>query len=71
MSELGRYKLKYEFNQTDSQVRRWVKSLIKIKPSDKKRIRELKKQGFSNSELAIMYKVSVQKIAAITRENNG
>ena len=70
MSLLGRYKLKYEYNETDSQVKRWVKSLIKIKPSDKKRIRQLKAKGFSHSELAMMYEVSVQKIAAITRKNN-
>lgn len=69
-SLLTRKKLEYEFNKKDSEVRKFFKSLIKIKPSDKKRIRKLKAEGFSHSELAMMYEVSVQKIAAITRENN-
>lgn len=67
MSSLDKYKLEYEYDMTYPEIRKALKARLKIKPHDRIKIKRLRKQGFTCGELALMYDVTPQKIAAITR----
>ena len=68
MSRLDKLKISYEYNETYPEIKKAIKDMMKIKPHDKVKIKKLRGEGFTATELAIMYDVSVQKIAAITRK---
>ena len=68
MSSLEKYKLKYEYHQTPSELR---KMLTRIRKQQRQQLAEIKKKakaGTPFKELAKQYKISVQKVTAIVRK---
>lgn len=64
MSKLSEYKLKYEYHQTPSEIRKMFAAIRKQQLSE---IKKKAKAGMPFKELAKQYKISVQKVTAIVR----
>ena len=68
MSKLEEYKLKYEYHQTPSELRKMFASIRKQQRQQMAEIRKKAKAGTPFKELAKQYKISVQKVTAIVRK---
>ena len=66
-SRLEKYKLKYEYHQTPSELRKMFPSIRKQQRQQMAEIRKKAKAGTPFKELAKQYKISVQKVTAIVR----
>lgn len=67
-SRLEKYKLKYEYTQTNSEIR---KTFALIRKQQRQQLAEIKKKakaGTPFKEIAEQYKISVQKVTAIVRK---
>jgi len=67
-SRLEKYKLKYEYHQTPSEIR---KMFTKIRKQRRQQLAEIKKKakaGTPFKEIAEQYKISVQKVTATVRK---
>lgn len=67
MSKLSKVKLSYEYNETYPEIKKLIRQLTKIKPHDRAKIKRLRKEGFTATELGVMYDVTPQKITAIVK----
>ena len=64
-SRLEKYKLKYEYTQTPSEIRKMFALIRKQQRQQLAEIKKKAKAGIPLKELAKQYKISVQKVTAI------
>ena len=67
-SRLEKYKLKYEYTQTPSEIRKMFALIRKQQQQQLAEIKKKAKAGTPFKELAEQYKISVQKVTAIVRK---
>lgn len=67
MSELEKYKLKYEHHMTNREIKKLFSNIRKYNRARLATIRKLAKQGTPLKDLAKSYDMTVQKIVTIIR----
>ena len=67
-SRLEKYKLKYEYHQTPSEIRKMFASIRKQQRQQVSEMKKKAKAGIPFKELAKQYKISVQKVTSIVRK---
>lgn len=68
MSELDKFPLHYEYNQTHSEIKKLFRDIKKYQSKQLSTIRKLAKSGTPLTDIAKQYKISVQKVTAIVRK---
>ena len=68
MSSLDKYKLKYEYHQKPSEIRKMFALIRKRHRQQLAEVKKKAKAGIPLKELAKQYKISVQKVTAIVRK---
>lgn len=67
MSELEKFPITYEYNETHVDIKRLFRDIKKYQSKQLSTIRKLAKSGTPLTELAKTYDMTVQKIVAIVR----
>lgn len=67
MSELEKFPITYEYNETNVDIKRLFRDIKKYQSKQLSTIRKLAKSGTPLTDIAKQYKISVQKVTAIVR----